>query len=181
MKKALKENDLINTNNKDKKSRKVFLLCLFVILLFVLETLFLGNITKVEGVKIGLYNALIIFAIMEDKPRYGYLLAGVKIIAGMFVTSNILFYSLMGGLLSVTAMIVIKRSSKDRIGYLGIGIAGALAYNITAYIIAALSLSSAAVFYNLPSVLLFSVIYGGITGGLGYFVAKSNIVKLKDR
>lgn len=178
MKKASRGDNLKNKNSREKKPGNIFLLCLLVILLFVLETLFLDKVTKAEGIKIGLYNSLIVFLIMQNKPKTGYLLAGVKIIAGMFITSNILFYSLIGSVLSVTAMIGIKKMFKDKIGYLGVSVTGALTYNITVYLIAALSLSSAAVFYNLPSVLLLSVIYGGLTGSLGYLITKSNIIKL---
>ncbi len=153
----------------------MILLCVLVIAVFALEAWLLGGITTTEGVKIGLYNALIVYALMNMKAKYAYILMGVKIIAGMFIASNILAYSVLGGLLSVAAMHGAKNIFKDKIGYLGISVIGAITHNIAIYILAYLSLNSIAVLYNIPSALLLSAVYGAVTGSLGYLIAKSNI------
>ncbi len=157
--------------------RHIFLLSIFVIILFILENMFLGSVTRTEGIKIGLYNAVIIFAIIEMKPKYGFILFAVKLIAGLFVAGNVFLYPLLGGLVSINSMLLASKLSDGQFGYIGIGIIGALTHNITVYVIAALSLSGLAIFYNTPSVLALSVIYGTITGALAYLLNKSRLIK----
>lgn len=165
-------------NTKIKKTengKRIIILSLLVIVFFILEMLLLGNVIKVEGVKIGLYNIFIIFAIIKIEPKHGYILAVVKLFTGIFVASTAALYPIFGGLLSVTAMVIAMKILKEKVGYLGIGIIGALTYNITVYIVAAVSLSSLAVFYNIPTVLFLSVVNGAVTGSAAYLLARSNV------
>ncbi len=164
-----------------KKSKKVYIiLIVLVICFFILEKLFLNNIIRTEGIKFGLYNIFIIYAITKINPKFAYVLFGVKLAVGIMFASTAVLYPLFGGLLSITAMVIIYKYGKEKIGYLGLGIAGALVYNITVYTVAALSLSSIAVLYNIPQVLLLSLLLGGITGALSYILSKSNILVLID-
>jgi len=170
---------LVNTKSEKSNNKKtVFILCLLIIVLFALETSFLSNITKIEGVKLGLYNTFIIFAIKNIKLKYGYILAIVKIISSLFIASTLFLYSFLGGILSVSAMVIAERLFKEKIGFIGIGIIGAFVYNTTVYVIAFISLSSAAVFYNIPTVLFLSVLYGAITGSLAFVLTKYNVFRL---
>jgi len=162
-----------NTRNHTGTNRKATILGILVIVFFLLEHFLLGGIKMTEGVKIGLYNAFIILAIVKFGPKYGFILFFVKLMTGIVGTSAALLYPLCGGIISIAAMSAINSIFKEKIGYLGIGITGAAAYNITVYIAAAVSLSSAAILYNLPAALLLSVAFGSMTGAIAYFANKA--------
>ena len=166
-------------NNKKIKNRYIILIVL-VIGFFILEKLFLNNIIRTEGIKFGLYNIFIIYALTKVSTKFAYMLFIFKLTVGIIVASTAVIYPLIGGALSITAMVLIFKYGKAKTGYLGLGIAGALIYNTTVYIVAAISLSSAAVFSNLPKVLILSVFLGSITGAFAYLLSKSNILLTND-
>ena len=161
------------------KETKIILIIL-VIIFFIVEKLLLNNIIRVEGVKFGLYNLFIIFAIININPKFAFLLFGAKLALGIVFISTAVIYPLFGGLLSLAAMVLAYRTGKGKMGYIGIGIIGALVYNITVYAAAAISVSSSAVFYNTPQMLILSVLIGGATGSLAFLLSKSNIFVLND-
>ena len=161
------------------RGAKVILIIL-VIIFFIIEKLLLNNIIRVEGIKFGLYNLFIIFAIININPKFAFLLFGAKLAFGIVFISTAVIYPLFGGLLSVAAMALAYRMGKGKMGYIGVGIIGSLVYNITVYSAAAISVSSGAVFYNTPQMLILSVILGGATGSLAVLLSKSNIFVLND-
>ena len=112
------------------RGAKVILIIL-VIIFFIIEKLLLNNIIRVEGIKFGLYNLFIIFAIININPKFAFLLYGVKIAFGIVFVSSAVIYPFFGGLLSVAAMVFACKMGKGKLGYVGIGITGSLVYNIT--------------------------------------------------
>lgn len=164
---------------KLRKKRPWLVLGILLIIFYVVELLLLDDLIKVEGIRIGLYNAIIVYAIMFNKNKIAYGLFFVKLMFSLFVASPVLFYPICAGLLSISAMIAVKKILDKKIGYLGIGIIGALTYNISIYTVAAISLKSSAVFYNIPSVLFLSVLFGTITGSIAYIASKTKIIPME--
>ena len=169
-----------NNLDKNKATKTILILIILVVLTFVLEKIFLNDVTKVQGIKIGLYNVFIILTIIKLSPKYGFILFAAKLVTGIAFASTAVLYPFFGGVLSISAMIIANKTLSKQIGCIGLGIIGALTYNISIYIIAAISLSSFAVFYNLAGVLFLSVLYGGTTGGLAFLLSASNILVRKD-
>ncbi|MEX1377352.1 MAG: Gx transporter family protein [Eubacteriales bacterium] len=169
-------------SNKETKNRitfgKLILISILVAALFTLERFLLGGITKAEGVKIGLYNMFIVFAIVNMKTRHAYLFFIVKIITSIFLVTQVIFYPLAGGILSIAIMALSNKIFKNKIGYVGISVIGALVYNITIHIIATISLQTSAVFYSIPIVLFLSVVYGTLTGSFAFVIDKTNLLRL---
>jgi uncharacterized membrane protein len=163
-----------------KRKRPMLYLSLLVIVFFVIELLFLDDIIRVEGIRIGLYNAFIVYALMESKMKMALGLFFVKLVTSLFAVSMLLLFPICGGVLSITAMILAKKVLDKKAGYLGIGIIGALTYNISVYVLASISLKSSAVFYNIPSVLFLSVLLGAITGCIGYLVSKTKLIPVEN-
>ena len=157
---------------------KLIVISLLVIAVYAVERFLLSGVTKVEGVKIGLYNMFMVFAIINMKTRHAYFFLLVKLIAGIFLAVQVIFYPLAGGILSIAFMALCNKLFKNKIGYVGIGIIGALVYNLTVYAIAAMSLQSTAVLYNIPKVLLLSAVYGALTGSFAFVIKKTNILRL---
>lgn len=92
-----------------KRKSPVFILSLLVIAIFTIELLLLDDLIKVEGIRIGLYNAFIVYAIMSKKNKIAYALFLVKLIFSLFITSPLLMYPVLGGIFSITVMIFAKK------------------------------------------------------------------------
>lgn len=166
-------------NKAVRKKRPMLVLSILVIIFFLVELLLFDKLIKVEGIRLGLYNAFIVYAVMLGKKKMAYGLFFVKLVFSLFAASPVLLYPICGGVLSISAMIIAKKIFDKRIGYLGVGVIGALVYNISLYLVAAISLKNAAVFYNIPSVLFLSVLFGAITGSIGYIVSKIKIIPME--
>ena len=73
-----------------------------------------------------------------------------------------MIYSLAGGLLSSTAMLISHRI--NRLSIIGVSVLGGISHNIGQLIVAALLLSTSGLLYYLPLLLIAGVITGFITG-----------------
>ena len=71
-------------------------------------------------------------------------------------------YSISGALFSILIMSIVSRF--DRIGTLGISVAGAVSHNIAQCAVASILLQNTSVFRYLPVLLISGVIAGIITG-----------------
>lgn len=160
----------------NKGSFKKILAIIMMIVLYAIDTYLLDSITKVEGINIGLHNIVIVFAVTMVGAGFSFFLLLIKLTLGLLLSSNLIIYPFWGGLISITAMIITKRLIKNNIGYIGIGIIGALMYNITVYIVASFALLDISIFRNIPNVLLWSLFYGALTGFGAYIVVKYKIL-----
>ena len=77
-----------DAGNQMGTNKKAAIFGILVIVLFLLEHFLLDGIKMTEGVKIGLYNAFIILAIIKFGPKYGFILFFVKLLTGIIATSR---------------------------------------------------------------------------------------------
>ena len=156
-----------------KLTRQALLLALSLII-YVVETALPPLLPGVPGVRLGLSNVFVLYAlwVMGISPAVWIMV--LKSILGPIFSGapTAMFYALAGGGASLAVMIVLKRVLRDRIGLAGISVAGALCHNAAQIAVAALFTSTAAIFSYLPVLAAMSVPTGIFTGLLAAGIAR---------
>ncbi len=119
----------------------------------------------VPGVKLGLANIAVIFALFRlgGKSALAVSLVRVFIVTMLFGSMSALLYSLAGAALSLGVMALLRRT--DRFSTVGVSVAGGVAHNAGQILMAMLLLGTARLAYYYP-VLVISGVAGGIFTGL---------------
>lgn len=137
------------------------------IVLAIIENMLPPVITVVPGIKLGLSNIIVMYTLFFINKKASYEIAVLK--AGfVFITrgSVAAFLSLMGGLLSVTVMLILMIIFKDKISYLMLSVSGALFHNIGQFIAVSIVYRSIGLWGILPVLIISGVITGCITSVL---------------
>lgn len=118
----------------------------------------------IPGVKLGLANLIIVFALYRMDIREAYVLSIVRVVLSGFLFGNLfsIVYSLSGGLLSLTVMAVLKKTKNFSV--LGISMAGGVFHNIGQLMMAAIVLESISIVYYFPVLLISGVLTGLLIG-----------------
>ena len=159
-----------------EKIAKISLMVTLGILLGYLENLI--NIIPLSGVKIGLSNLIVIYALYKMNLSDCFIVITIKSILNGILFSSLMsiFYSIPAGFLSVLVMFLLKNKlNVNIISVYGISMAGSCVFNIAQFVVAALILSSPVILVNLWYVLPISLV-------TGYFMAEIfKIIFLKDK
>ena len=128
----------------------------------------------IPGIKLGLANILILFALYLLDFRYAFCINLLRICLSGLLFGSIfsLFYSLCGGMLSLFIMYFLKKTNLFSI--VGVSMAGGVFHNLGQIIVALIVVSTPQILWYFP-VLLFA---GIITGVLNGFIATLIIQRL---
>lgn len=138
------------------------LLFALAVVLSILESL-LPIPAPVPGIRLGLANIVVMFALFYLQKRDALaivLLKALFVLATRGTVAGIL--SLSGGLFAFVVMVVLLLTFKDRMTYLLISIAGAIAHNIGQIAAASIILQTALWLY-LPVLLVSGIVTGFAT------------------
>ena len=118
----------------------------------------------VPGIKLGLANIAIIFALYKLGAKEAVIVSLVRIVWSAVLFGNVLTlaYSTAGAVLSLTAMILLKRS--ERFSVVGVSVTGGILHNAGQILVAMLVMETAQIVYYLP-VLCVSGIAAGVAVG----------------
>lgn len=118
----------------------------------------------ISGVKLGFANLIIVIALYKMGIKEAYTLSIVRVILAGFIFGNLfsILYSLAGGLLSLTMMVVLKKTEKFSV--FGVSMAGGVFHNIGQLIMAAIVLESFSIAYYFPILLVSGVVTGLLIG-----------------
>ncbi len=125
----------------------------------------------VPGVKFGLSNIAVMFALffLEKKQAYtiGILKAGF-----VFITRGAIagLLSLSGGMLSITAMILLIVILKKKVTYMILSVFGAVSHNAGQFIVITIIYSGMSMWAYLPILLVSGIIAGIVTSTLLKFI-----------
>lgn len=125
----------------------------------------------VPGVKFGLSNIAVMYALFFLGSKQAYLIAILK--GGfVFITRGIIAgaLSLSGGILSITMMLLLLLVFRQKISYLGISIFGAVFHNIGQFLVIILLYTGMNILPYLPVLLISGVIAGIVTSTLLRFI-----------
>ena len=141
------------------------LLALSVVLNIVESTIpLIGNM--IPGVKLGLANIIVLFAIyMFSFKEAMYISIGRVFLVGIIRTGLFgvtFFLSLAGAVLSTIMMFLFSRYTK--LSIIGVSIIGAITHSIGQILMAIIIVKTVNVIFYLPFILFFSIITGIIVG-----------------
>lgn len=125
--------------------------------------------SAVPGVKLGLANIVVIFALYRLGPGPAALISFVRVLLMSFLFGNAfaLMYSMSGAVLSLLVMLLLKKTGK--FGPVGVGAAGGVSHNIGQLLCAMLVLETEKLAYYLPVLLVSGTLAGigiGVVGGI---------------
>lgn len=149
----------------NKKIAKMSMLLSISVVLALIES-FIPIFNMIPGIKLGLANIVIVFAIYDLSFKDALYLSLVRVIligilrTGLFSIN--FFFSLVGALLSIFVMYLVKRYTKMSI--IGVSISGAIFHSIGQIIVAIIFLSNINIVYYLPILLISSIVTGIIVG-----------------
>lgn len=118
----------------------------------------------IPGVKLGLANIVVVFALYRLKPLEAFWInvARIVLISFMFGNLSMMLYSLAGGILSFAAMTLLKKSGKFSI--YGISVAGGVFHNVGQLVVAMIALETASMVYYGPVLLISGLVTGLLIG-----------------
>lgn len=138
-------------------------LCALALIAGYLEVLIPLPIT-VPGVKLGLGNAVVLFALVRLGPNPAGLLMLAKVICSTLLFANMqtLMFSLAGGMLSWLVMAAAVRSRLFSV--IAASVLGGVAHNAGQLLVVALLLSPQVALVNAPVLAISGVVAGAIIG-----------------
>lgn len=118
----------------------------------------------VPGIKMGLANIAIVFVLyrLGEKEAIAVSLIRLFWAAVLFGSFMTFLYSLAGAALSMTVMIILKRSGK--FSAVGVSVAGGITHNAGQIIAAVLLMETAQIAYYLPVLVVSGTVTGVIIG-----------------
>lgn len=156
------------------KTGKVALYGLLVALAFILsyvETLIPVPV-PVPGVKIGLANLVVVTALYTMGDKEAFILSVVRIILVAMTFGNLstMLFSIAGGILSVAAMIIVKRTGVFSLT--GVSLVGGIMHNVGQVLVAMFIVHNVRMIYYLPFLLVSGVVTGALIGILAGLITK---------
>ena len=138
-----------------------------VIVLVIFENMLTPAPGLPPGVRLGLSNVVIMYALLIRSKQEACLLLCLKSLFVFIARGGTAgLFSISGGLLGMFVMIILLLILRERVSYLMLSVTGAVAHNVGQLIIVALMLDTNVVFGYLPILVLSGTIMGMITGTL---------------
>ena len=138
----------------------------------------------IPGVKLGLANIVIVIALYGMGTKEAYILSVLRILLAGFLFGNVfaIFYSLAGGMLSLTCMALLKRMTS--LSMVTVSIVGGVTHNLGQIVIASMIVENYHVMYYFPVLLVAGCVTGvliGIVSALIYKRLRRVLVKPQSR
>ena len=153
-----------------KIARMGLLVALSMILSYV-ESL-IPACVAVPGVKVGLANIVVIFALYTLGPIEALTVSLLRVILSSFLFGSVLslLYSLSGALLSLGGMILMKKVKI--FSTTAVSVTGGVLHNVGQILVACLVLETDVLLYYLPVLILSGTITGAVIGIIASLVIK---------
>lgn len=162
------------------KSSKVAFLGMFAAFAMVLSFVEaqIPPLVAIPGIKLGLPNIAIILILYKIGSKEAITCSCVRIFLTSYLFGSFysMLYSLAGAALSLTAMILLKKTGK--ISTVTVSVIGGVCHNIGQIIVACLMTETAQLLYYLP-VLIISGVVSGIVIGMIAALTYSKVEKIE--
>ena len=148
---------------QSRKISQIGVLAALAMVLSYVESLFPAFIA-VPGIKIGLANIAVIFALYRLGLREALGISVVRVVLSSLLFGSVLSlsYSIAGALISLVVMYLLKRTRL--FGTVAVSVAGGVSHNLGQIAIACLILQSRAIAYYIPVLILSGVAAGVVIG-----------------
>ena len=129
--------------------------------------------TAVPGVKMGLANIVTVFVLYKFDAVSAAAVSAVRLILSFLLFGSVLTlaYSAAGAVLSLGAMILLKRT--DKFSPVGVSVAGGVLHNAGQIGMAMLLMSTSAIGYYLPVLAVSGTVSGILVGAASVLVLKN--------
>ena len=126
----------------------------------------------VPGMKLGLTNLVVIFALERMTVRDAAAISFIRVILVSLTFGNAyaFAYSLAGAVLSLLGMVFLKKTGKFSV--LGVSVAGGVCHNIGQILVAMAVLETTRLAYYLPFLLISGTVSGAAIGAAGGIIAR---------
>ena len=157
-----------------KKIAKLSMLLSISVVLGLIESFIPIFNGVVPGIKLGLANIVIVFAVYDLSFKDAIYISILRVVligilrTGLFSIS--FFFSLVGALLSIIFMYLAKKYTNMSI--VGVSVIGSISHSIGQIIVACVFLSNINVVYYLPILLISSILTGIIVGSISNKLVK---------
>ncbi len=154
-------------NTAHSKIRRLVLLALLTavsLTMFLIEAQFPLPIA-IPGIKLGLANLVTLFLIVKFSPKDAVAVLGMRILLGNLFTGQIvsLSYSLAGGLLSLTVMVICNHLLHGKSIWFT-SVMGGIFHNVGQMAVALCYLGTGGVLYYIPFLLVSGILMGFLIG-----------------
>ncbi len=156
----------------NKKIAQLSMLLSISVVLALIES-FIPIFSAVPGIKLGLANIVIVFALYKLSFKDALYISILRVVlvailrTGLF--SITFFFSLVGSILSIITMYLVKQT---KMSVVGVSVCGAISHSIGQIIVAIIFLSNVDIIYYLPILLISSILTGIVIGLLAEKVIK---------
>ena len=161
------------------KTRKIATLALAIALAMILSFVEsqIPAFVAIPGVKVGLANIAVVFVLYKLGWKEAVLISLVRVfmVSVLFGTAVSLFYSAAGAVLSLTGMVLLKRTGL--FSTVAVSVTGGVLHNVGQILMACLLLETNVIVYYLPFLILSGVIAGVVIGVVAAIMVKRVQVK----
>lgn len=156
---------------KAKKITELAMLTGVALVIFVVE-LQIPNPFPIPGIKLGLANVVIVYAMYRYRAREVMLMVGARIVLAALYGGNMtaLLYSFAGSVLCVAGMLALKKIIDSNHIWLS-SVFGAVLHNIGQIIVAVIMMGVGVIGY-LPFLIVSGCLAGAFTGACAQFITK---------
>ena len=148
------------------KTKKIAVLALDIALAMILSFVEsqIPAFVAIPGVKIGLANIAVVFVLYKLGWKEAVLISLVRVVmvSMLFGTLVSLFYSVAGAVLSLTGMVLLKKTGL--FSTVAVSVTGGVLHNVGQILMACLLLETNVIVYYLPFLILSGVIAGVFIG-----------------
>ena len=146
-----------------RKIAQIGVLVSLAMVLSYLESLF-PVFLAVPGIRIGLANIAIVFALYHLGFRAALGISVVRVVLSALLFGSVISmsYSLCGALISLAMMAILKRSGL--FGTVAVSVVGGVSHNLGQIAVACLILQTKAIAYYIPVLILSGVVSGVVIG-----------------
>lgn len=133
-------------------------------MLSYIEALIPPVYSAVPGIKLGLANIAVIFALYSVDPKSAALISLVRVALSALLFGSVMsfIYSFSGAVLSLAVMILLKKSAL--FSAVGVSVAGAVMHNVGQVLCAVIILGTAEIGYYLIFLSVSAVVSGVLVG-----------------
>lgn len=153
-----------------RRMTRLALLAAAAVVLGYIEGILTAFMMLPPGIKLGLANTVLLYAIYLLGPGYAVILMLLKVVLTGFMSGNLaaaFLYSMGGGALSLAMMLLTKALGKDKVSIVGVSVVGAVFHNVGQLLVAALILKTPGLLFYIFPLMIAAVITGVITGLAG--------------
>ena len=149
---------------------RLALLTAAAVVLGYMEGLIAPLVALPPGIKLGLANTTVLYAIYTLGPSYAVLLLVLKVVLTGLMSGNLaaaFLYSMGGGVLSLVMMLLVRRLGRDKISIVGVSVVGAVFHNVGQLLVASLLVQTGGLMFYAFVLMFSAVITGTLTGLAG--------------